>query len=52
MINLTEDQIERYSRQIILSEIGGTGQKKIMQAKKTRPKHPRRRRTERMTLDI
>jgi len=33
MSNLTENQIERYSRQIILPEIGGVGQKKIMQAK-------------------
>ncbi|PIV55600.1 adenylyltransferase [Candidatus Desantisbacteria bacterium CG_4_10_14_0_8_um_filter_48_22] len=32
-MNLTEEQIERYSRQIILQEIGGAGQKKIMQAK-------------------
>lgn len=29
-MNLTESQIERYSRQIILSEVGGKGQEKIM----------------------
>lgn len=33
MSDFKDDQIERYSRHIILSEIGGTGQKKIMQAK-------------------
>lgn len=32
-MDLTEEQIERYSRQIILPEIGGVGQKKIMQSK-------------------
>lgn len=31
--DLTEKQIERYSRQIILPEIGGAGQKKLLQAK-------------------
>ncbi len=30
---LTEQQIERYSRQIILPEIGGSGQKKLLNAK-------------------
>ncbi|MFQ3675453.1 MAG: molybdopterin-synthase adenylyltransferase MoeB [Endomicrobiia bacterium] len=32
-MNLTEKQIERYSRQIILPEIGGIGQKKLLNAK-------------------
>jgi adenylyltransferase/sulfurtransferase len=32
-LNLTEQQIERYSRHIILPEIGGTGQKKLLSAK-------------------
>jgi adenylyltransferase/sulfurtransferase len=32
-MDFTEDQIERYSRQIILSEIGGVGQKKMLNAK-------------------
>ena len=32
-MELREDQIERYSRQIILSNIGGKGQKKILNAK-------------------
>lgn len=31
--NLTEDQIYRYSRNILLPEIGGTGQKKLLEAK-------------------
>jgi adenylyltransferase/sulfurtransferase len=31
--NLKDEQVERYSRQIILPEIGGAGQKKIMEAK-------------------
>ncbi len=34
MVNkLTEEQIERYSRQIILPEVGGQGQKKLLSAK-------------------
>ena len=33
MNNLREDQIERYCRHIILPEIGGSGQKKILQSK-------------------
>ncbi|MFX0147333.1 MAG: ThiF family adenylyltransferase [Candidatus Hodarchaeota archaeon] len=32
-MDLTEDQIERYSRQIILNEIGGIGQKKLLKSK-------------------
>ncbi len=32
-MNLTEEQIERYSRQIILKEIGGLGQEKLLQSK-------------------
>lgn len=32
-MDLTEEQIERYSRQIILPEVGGSGQKKILDAK-------------------
>jgi adenylyltransferase/sulfurtransferase len=32
-MNLTDSQIERYSRHIILKEIGGEGQKKILNAK-------------------
>ncbi|MEW6087348.1 MAG: molybdopterin-synthase adenylyltransferase MoeB [bacterium] len=32
-MDLTEKQIERYSRQIILSEVGGAGQKKLLSAK-------------------
>lgn len=31
--NFREDQIERYSRQIILPEVGGAGQKKLLKAK-------------------
>ena len=30
---LTEDQIERYSRHILLPEVGGKGQKRIAAAK-------------------
>jgi adenylyltransferase/sulfurtransferase len=33
MANFTEDEIERYSRHIILPEVGGKGQEKICQAK-------------------
>lgn len=32
-MDFTEDQIQRYSRHIILPEVGGKGQKKILQAK-------------------
>ncbi len=32
-MNLTEDQIERYSRHIILKDVGGKGQEKILNAK-------------------
>lgn len=32
-MNFTESQIERYSRQIILSEVGGKGQKKLQEAR-------------------
>lgn len=32
-MNLTENQIERYSRHIILKDIGGVGQEKILNAK-------------------
>lgn len=32
-MDFTESQIERYSRQIILKEIGGEGQKRLLQAK-------------------
>lgn len=33
MVEFTEEQIQRYSRQIILPEVGGKGQKKIASAK-------------------
>jgi len=32
-MNLTEEQIERYSRHIILKDVGGKGQEKILQSK-------------------
>ncbi|NOZ63863.1 MAG: MoaD family protein [Caldiserica bacterium] len=32
-IDFSEEQIERYSRQIILPEVGGAGQKKILEAR-------------------
>jgi molybdopterin-synthase adenylyltransferase len=32
-MNLTENQIERYSRHIILKDVGGSGQQKILQSK-------------------
>ncbi|MFX1309356.1 MAG: ThiF family adenylyltransferase [Promethearchaeota archaeon] len=34
-MNLTEEQINRYSRQIVLKEIGGIGQKKLLNSKIT-----------------
>ena len=34
-MNLTEEQINRYSRQIVLKEIGGIGQKKLLDSKIT-----------------
>ncbi len=34
-MNLTEEQIRRYSRQIVLKEIGGIGQKKLLNSKVT-----------------
>lgn len=32
-MNFTEDQIQRYSRQIVLKEVGGKGQRKLREAK-------------------
>jgi len=32
-MDLTQDQIERYSRQIVLKEVGGIGQKKLLSSK-------------------
>lgn len=32
-MEMTEEQIQRYSRQIILSDVGGKGQQKLLQAK-------------------
>ena len=32
-MNLTEEQIQRYSRQIVLKEVGGIGQKKLLNSK-------------------
>jgi len=32
-MDLTKDQIERYSRQIVLKEVGGIGQKKLLSSK-------------------
>ena len=32
-MELTESQIERYSRHIILTDVGGKGQKKLLRAK-------------------
>ena len=34
-MNLTDEQIHRYSRQIVLKEIGGIGQKKLLNSKVT-----------------
>ena len=33
MLNFTDSQLERYSRHIILQEVGVEGQEKILQAK-------------------
>ncbi|UCD10536.1 MAG: ThiF family adenylyltransferase, partial [Nitrospinaceae bacterium] len=32
MIDFTDEQIERYSRHIMLPEVGGTGQAKMLEA--------------------
>ena len=32
-MDLTEEQINRYSRQIVLKEVGGIGQKKLLNSK-------------------
>ena len=34
-MNLTEDQINRYSRQIVLKEVGGIGQEKLLSSRVT-----------------
>ena len=34
-MEFSEDQIERYSRQIVLKEVGGKGQKKLLGSKVT-----------------
>ena len=34
-MDFTEEQIERYSRQIVLKEVGGRGQKKLLDSKIT-----------------
>ena len=36
-LDFTPEQIKRYSRHIILPEVGGKGQKKIQKAKVFRP---------------
>ena len=33
MFDFSDEQIKRYSRHIILSEVGGTGQTKLLQSK-------------------
>ena len=33
MTTFSEEQIERYSRHIILPEVGGTGQRKLLAAR-------------------